>query len=142
VALCAALTLPSLSLIPLGGVWLWQNDLLLLWAAAAALVVAAVYAIERWFLRRYADPTSVSRAPERPPGADWDMAERAAWTEVQAVAAKISADQLTSIDSVLDLGRNTVEAVAHRLHPEVKEPIWQFTLPEALTIAERVSRRL
>ncbi|MGL4395465.1 MAG: hypothetical protein ACRCS9_02895, partial [Hyphomicrobium sp.] len=36
----------------------------------------------------------------------------------------------------------TVSTVAHRLHPERADAMWQFTMPEALAITERVSRRL
>lgn len=143
VALVSAVLLPSLSLVPLGGLWLWQQGFLLYWAAGAALVVAAIYALERWFLRNLAEPRVVEGgsdigAPE--PG--WTPAETSAWEAVQSVAASIDAERLDSRDAVLELGRTTIEAVARRLHPEVGEPIWQFTVPEALAIAERVSRRL
>src|SRR5262249_17287843 len=47
-----------------------------------------------------------------------------------------------SWQAFLRLGQDAVEAVARTLHPDVKEPLWQFTVPEALTLIEQVSRRL
>ena len=142
-ALATALLLPSLSLVPLGGIWLWQNGWLLHWAAGAALVVSTVYAIERWFLRHLAEPRTINHgAVGGAPAPGLTPAENSAWEAVQEVAAGIDAERLDSRDAVLELGRATIEAVARRLHPEVAEPVWQFTLPEALAIAERVSRRM
>ncbi len=45
-------------------------------------------------------------------------------------------------DAALNLARETIETVARRLHPETHNAVWQFTVPEALAIGERVSRRL
>lgn len=143
VALATALLLPSLSLVPLGGIWLWQNGWLLHWAVGAALVVSTVYAIERWFLRHLAEPRDADNGSSGGvPTTGWTPAETSAWEAVQEVATRIDAERLDSRDAVLELGRATIEAVARRLHPEVAEPVWQFTLPEALAIAERVSRRM
>jgi hypothetical protein len=61
---------------------------------------------------------------------------------VLAVADKVEMGHFASWEAFLGLGKETVEAVARPLHPEVKEPVWQFTLPEALTMIEQVSLRL
>ena len=42
----------------------------------------------------------------------------------------------------MDLGLQTIETVARRFHPQVDDPLWRFTVPEALTLVERVSREL
>jgi predicted GTPase len=153
-ALVTGLLLPTLTLVPLGSIWLWERGLLLYWAIAASLVVGSVYLLWQRLLppprqaetgatadRATADPALRSRAEElRDPS--WTPAEEQAWSDVLAMADGVDVARLTSQDAVLDLARRTVESVARRLHPEVSEPIWQFTVPEALAILERVSRRL
>lgn len=49
---------------------------------------------------------------------------------------------MTSQEAALELAFKTIDAVARRIHPEVREPVWQFTVPEALAMLERVSKRL
>jgi hypothetical protein len=61
---------------------------------------------------------------------------------VRTVASRVDLDRMIDLDAIVTLGRNTVEVVAGRLHPSREDAIWQFTLPEALAITERVSRRL
>jgi hypothetical protein len=46
---------------------------------------------------------------------------------------------MTSRDGVVNLGLETVELVARRLHPERDDPLLQFTVPEALALIERTS---
>ncbi len=59
-----------------------------------------------------------------------------------AVADTADLSHLTSWPSFLELGQSTIEAVAKKLHPDAKDPLWQFTVPEALTLIEQVSLRL
>ena len=145
--------LPSLSLIPFGSLWLWQHGYLLHWALATAVLVGLFSALCSRFLgsnspqmRNAASPaTSASAAP--PDGDDaidplWRPAEVEAWADVQAFALRTDAKALASQDAVLMLGADAVQIVAKRLHPEVAEPLWHFTVPEALALSERVSRRL
>lgn len=139
----AALLLPTLTLVPLGGLYLWEHGLLLWWALFAFVCVAALTAALKWLLR------SPQRAPvpnpetlDRHPDAYWSTEERRAWDDVLAIALKVDPDKMTSLDSFVELGQQTLDAVARRLHPEKSDPLWQFTLPEALAIVERVSRRL
>ena len=49
--------------------------------------------------------------------------------------------KLNSRDAVLALGTRTVDAVARQMHPGEKDPLWKFTVPEALALIERVSAR-
>jgi predicted GTPase len=135
------LLLPTLTLVPLGSLWLWERGLLLYWALAACAVTLAAFGVQQWLLR---PPPRSERRPTAESHADpsWSPAEHAAWTRVQEIANSIQADDLSSRDQALALGQRTVEAVAHTLHPEVEEPLLRFTVPEALALIEQVSRRM
>ena len=145
----AGLVLPSLTLLPLGSLWLWQNGFLLHWAVSAAVLVTLAYVLQRNLIGRPhaagsadedGDPELTSA--ETSPDPDWTPAERQAWAGVLQIGKSIDVAKLTSREAILILGTDTVEAVANRLHPEVGDPIWQFTVPEAFAILERVARRL
>lgn len=149
--LLIALVLPVSSLAVLGSIWLWQNNAILIWVAAALAVTAVVYGIERWILRgvisqaEEAAPQSLEKDEATPPpDADpsWTARELAAWAAVNELAENVAPDQLTSRDAILELGTKTVETVARRLHPGAKDPLWNFTVPEALALIERVSNQL
>lgn len=151
ILIVTALLLPTLSLVPLGGLYLWQNGYVLWWALAAFVSVAIVAAAQRWLIAG-----AVRKAPAKGSGAEatgeiedagladptWSPAEAQAWSDVKVVASRVDLEKMVDLDAVLLLGRNTVDVVARRLHPSRDDPIWQFTLPEALAISERVSRRL
>jgi hypothetical protein len=143
ILISAALLLPTLSLIPLGGLFLYEHGFLLYWAFAALTVTVGGFALQRAWMtsgkRRLAklEETDEQRRCE----GHKTLADRA-WGDVRAIAAKIDPDALTSTDDVWKIGQRTIEAVARRMHPERQDAIWQFTLPEALVIAERVSARL
>ena len=74
--------------------------------------------------------------------AGYTVAEAEAWVAVLAISRATKSDAISSRDAVLELAAQTIRAVSRRLHPEVDEPLWQFTVPEALALLERVSRRL
>lgn len=138
-----ALLLPSLTLVPLGGLYLWEHGLLLWWAGGALAVVLLLSLA----LRRALQPAARVR-PEAGEASDegadphWSDLEAAAWRDVREVAVGVDVDQMSSGDYFVALGQTTLNVVAKRLHPEKTDAMWQFTLPEALAIVERVSRRL
>ncbi len=74
--------------------------------------------------------------------ASWTLAENAAWARVREVAAGVDPEKVATRADVIELGQRTVEAVATALHPERKDPLLQFTAPEALALITRVSDRL
>ena len=135
------LLLPVLTLIPLGSLWLWQNGWLIPWAVAAVAITLLAYAILRWVLGPA--PAAMS-APLDASGPDpgWTPAEQTAWAKVQAIAATASPETIQSRDAAMALGLQTIEAVAHILKPERRDPLLQFTAPEALALVERVAARL
>lgn len=141
------LLIPALSLVPLGSVWLWQNGYLLHWTGFALAAVALVYFTQRWLLppaEPAANPAPDTSAPDLAdaPNLHWSPAEELAWADVTRLAKKTDPATITSPEVLMKLGQDTIEAVAHRIHPDRKDPLWQFTMPEALAIIERVSRRL
>lgn len=141
ILLIAGLTLPSLSLLPLGGLYLWEKGWLLYWAVGALGAILIVGSLQ-WLLLRPA--SNQSHVIEATLGADehWSPAERAAWGDIRMMAKSIDPSTLTDWDDVFDLSTRVVRATATRLHPGSAEPEWNFTLPEALAMSEQVSRRL
>ncbi|SDO42966.1 hypothetical protein SAMN04488061_1162 [Filomicrobium insigne] len=149
--LLIALVLPITSLVILGSIWLWQNNAILIWAAAACGVTLVVYGLERWILGStitQADKLA-QKDPARPESdipADtdpmWTARELEAWDDVNTLAENVATDRLTNRDAIIELGTKTVETVARRMHPSAKDPLWRFTVPEALALVERVSGQL
>lgn len=149
------LLIPALSLIPLGSLWLWQNGYLLHWTGFALVAIALVYATQRRLLPK-SEPGEKKTATDPAESGDelcaaddiqardrsWSPAEEQAWDDVMRLARKTDPATITGPDKLLLLGQGAIEAVARRLHPEHADPVWHFTMPEALAIIERVSRRL
>jgi hypothetical protein len=143
VLIITALLLPSLSLLPLGGFYLWEKGYLLIWAIASAVTVSLVYAAQTWL---FASPelAAVNTSDEPTPDIHptWTPREEQSWADVRAIAAKVDIDQITSTQAVIDLGHRTINAVANRIHADKDDAVLHFTIPEALAISERVSSRL
>ena len=141
-----ALLLPLISLLPLGWLWLWQNGYALYWLAAAFSLSVIGYLVQAAALRR-----TIKQSPEleprddidaMPPDPGWTAREQAAWSAVEAVAADVQPTELGDRDRALNLGLRTIETVARQIHPQDRNPLWKFTIPEALALVERVSADL
>ncbi len=141
-----ALLLPMMSLLPLGWLWLWERGYALYWLAAAFSLSVIAYTAQAIALRR-----TLKRAPVPVPDdtadkvvadASWTAREQAAWTAVEAIASNVRPEELIDRDRVLNLGMRTIEAVARQIHPQDRNPLWKFTIPEALALVERVSADL
>jgi len=137
-----ALALPLLSLMVLGSLWLWQNGYVIYWAIGACSITLIAYAVERWILRDAVAnaPKNLDLTAETDPG--WSEREKDAWQAVTRIAEEIDPATLTSRDAILALGTRTIDAVARNMHPGQKDPLWRFTVPEALALVERVSGEL
>lgn len=138
----AGLLLPVFSLVMLGSLWLYQNGLLIPWAAAGLVLTLLFYGLARWLLPDR--PPRAAALPAEAGGSDpgWTPAETAAWGRVQAIVTQTRPETLDSREAVLAVGLETIAAVAKSIHPGRDDPLWQFTAPEALALAERVSGRL
>ena len=143
VLLTVALLLPALSLIPLGSLWLWQRGYILYWALASAIVVAAVYYLQRRLIMPLPPGADahIADAEDHGDGA-WSPRQTQAWDDVIGLASQVKAERITSRDAALGLALDTIEVVAKRLHPERRDPLLQFTVPEALAVMERASGNL
>jgi predicted GTPase len=142
VLLAVALLLPAASLIPFGSLWLWEHGYLLYWAIPTCLVIGALYYVQ---MRLLLPPTSVpppDAEPTAPADAAWTPRQVEAWEDVVALASRVKAERMMSRDAAVALGLETVETVAKRLHPERRDPLLQFTVPEALAVIERASENL
>jgi predicted GTPase len=145
--IAVGLLLPTLTLIPLGSVWLWQHGYLLHWALLSAGLIALTYA---WINRTLKNRSPAAQEPaasstddfDAPPEPFWTPIEVLAWSDVEAIVSTVDIKRLTSQDAFIDLGAETIRTVAKRLHPEVTDPLWRFTVPEAFAIIEQVSQRL
>jgi len=145
-----ALLLPTLSLVPLGGLYLWEKGYVLWWALGALVCIGVVTLLQRVLIAgaiRRPPPEAERKASAEPDEAaladpTWSPLEAKAWADVKMVASRVDLERMNDLDAVITLGRNTIEVVAGRLHPTREDAVWQFTLPEALAITERVSRRL
>ncbi len=140
----AALLLPALSLIVLGSLWLWQSGYLLYWVTGAFAVSTVTYAVQTWLIRPQVTAASGSQNPGQPPDDDpsWTPREIAAWAAVEKMAEAVDHTELGSQEAIVGLGLRTIELVARNIHPEDHDPLWKFTVPEALALFERVSGEL
>jgi predicted GTPase len=140
--LAVALALPVATLIPLGSLWLWQQGYLVHWAIATCVIVTAAYVLQRRLILP-TPPAGVKAAGEpEPPEAAWTPLQTTAWEDVQRLASQAKPERLSSRDAALALGLETIEVVARRIHPERRDPLLQFTVPEALAVIERTSKGL
>lgn len=142
VLLVVALLIPALSLIPLGSLWLWQHGYVLYWALGTCVVVTAVYLLQRRLIVSLPPDAALDTDDAEPADARWTPRQAEAWADVAQLAAQVPADRLSSRDAVVDLGLETIQVVASRLHPERADPLLQFTVPEALAVVERASGSL
>jgi predicted GTPase len=143
-ALSIAVVLPTLALVPFGWLWLWQNGYFFYWLGAALAVSVAAFGVRVWLLRRAAAALrdDVTTKPAAPGSDVSSPREKAAREAVETMARTVDPEAITGREALTNLGLATVEAVARHLRPEAREPLWAFTVPEALTLIERVSQRL
>lgn len=147
VMVAIALLLPTLSLAILGTLWLWQNDYLIIWAASATLAAVTIYGLERWLVSLSSREARKRSLSDNTTDTSDDLAstsetERSAFASVEAIADQVDPDKLTSREALLELGTQTVAAVARQYYPGQKDPLWKFTVPEALTLVGHVSEQL
>jgi len=135
-----AVALPWLSLLVLGGVWLWQGGHVWVWAIAAATLGLLAWPLARSIRRRADAETRHALGDLAEPSPGWSAVEQDAWTDVLALADTTAPFSFTELEPLLATARETVELVARRFHPEAHTAWAQFSLPEMLLLAERLSR--
>lgn len=138
--LIVAVVLPWLSLFVLGGIWLWQHGYIWIWAAAAAAFGLIAWPLARSVRQRADDDARQALGDLAKPSGGWNQRESEAWTEVIAIADATAPFSFFELDPLLAQARQTIEAVARKFNPEVHTAWSQFSLPEALLLAERLCR--
>ena len=131
--------LPAATLIPFGSLWLWEHGYLLHWAAAAFVAVLGSLALQ-WLLFRKpkADLPRLTEAGSE----GWNERELAAWRAIEKYGDSLTPERVLGDRAFEDLTKSAIQIVAKHLHPQDENPIWNFTVPEALLVAERVASRL
>jgi predicted GTPase len=141
--LAVALVLPTVSLVLFGSLWLWQHGYILYWGIGTCIAVAGAFYLQRRLMVPLPEREVQALQKDAEPGdRGWTPRQEEAWTDVMALASKVPAERMVSRDGVVNLGLETVELVARRLHPERTDPLLQFTVPEALAVIERTSEGL
>lgn len=136
------LLLPTLALIPLGSLWLWQHGLLIHWALATLACTLAAYIFERMTLGSEPPVPTDPELQVTTLRIDSDPLRKKAAAAVESLAISTSPEAIASWNDVLNSGLKTVETVAKVYHPDRDDPMLRFTVPEALTLIEQVSGRL
>ena len=140
VLLVVAVVVPWLSLLALGIVWLWQGGHVWRWAIAAAALSLLVWPLSRIVRGRANKEARVVLGDIAEPSRGWTTVERDAWSDVLAIADKTEPFSFIEIEPFFARAVATIEAVARRLHPQAQTAWAQFSLPEALLLAERLAR--
>jgi uncharacterized protein len=138
--LFVAVALPWLSLLVLGIIWLWQGGHVWQWAIGAALLALLAWPLARSVRRRADAEARLALGDLAEPSAGWNVVERDAWAEVLAIADATAPFSFIEMEPLVASARETIEAVSRRFHPEAHTAWAQFSLPEALLLAERLCR--
>lgn len=137
--LALTLALPWGVLLALGSLWLWEGGRFWIWALASAALGLLSWPLSI-FVRRRADAEArLALGEVAEPSPSWHVAERDAWNDVVAMADATPPFSFLDIDPVLLRAQETIETVARCFHPEAHSAWAQFTLPEVLLLAERLS---
>src|SRR5262245_38794251 len=87
--LAVALVLPTLSLVLLGSLWLWQHGYILYWGIATCIAVVAAYYIERRLIVPLPAAESGPLEQDEDRGdAAWTPRQEQAWADVISLAAQ------------------------------------------------------
>jgi uncharacterized protein len=140
IVLLLAATLPWLSLLALGAVWLWESGHTWIWATAAGALALLTWPLSRFVRNRANEEARLALADLAEPSRSWNAVEREAWSQVLATADATAPFAFAKIDPLVASARDIVEVVARCFHPQAHSAWAQFTLPEFLLLAERLCR--
>lgn len=135
------LMLPLLALLVFGILWLWQSGNLQVWLIAMVICGGLGHGLQQWLVRRERKLLTDTGTEPNP---DWPPSTEEVWQKVKALAETCNPEDWPLEDGtwVLELGRRTMETVAHCYHPNVEKPLLELTVPHTLFIIERASRDL
>lgn len=135
--------LPLLLLMPLGLLWLWQHDPLLLTWLGCGLVCS----MGGWMWVQHLHQKqliSLVEETKTEPNKRWGERGHGAWQRVKKIADSVNPDDfpLERQEKWFELGKTVLESVAQHFHPESSHPIAEIPIPYVLKIVELVSEDL
>jgi predicted GTPase len=133
--------LPFAALVPLGVLWLWQQGDLGIWFLGGSVCFVGAGLLFRRAARPEPRMDGVEGSADTPPEPEWTPADKIAWQRVQGFARRATGAMLMDQHAMIATASAVMEDVARHYWPDRAEAVWHFTLPEALLLAERVSRR-
>ncbi|MGA1287975.1 MAG: hypothetical protein ACO3ZK_10795, partial [Rubrivivax sp.] len=124
---------PTLLLIPLGIVWLWERGWMVEWLMAGTVgVFLAVWAADLW----KPDLPSISLKPPRQ-GAS--AGEREARARIAQFVESAQASDIADASAALALAEQVGHAIASAFYPDEKKPLLRVTLPELLLVTQQTA---
>ncbi|MGQ0593760.1 MAG: GTPase family protein [Gammaproteobacteria bacterium] len=138
----AVIVLPAITLLPLGLVWLWQQGLILEWLLVLACLGGTAWLMLVWLSRKHT--VALTDKPTVQPDPHWPDRNRAAWDKATAITEKLALADYPLDDParLIELGRETITAVARHYHPKSKNAPLEIAIPYLLMIIELVSKDL
>ena len=139
---CGDRVLPTVTLLPLGLVWLWQQGLILEWLLVLACLGVAAWLTLVGLNRKHT--IALTDKPKVQPDSHWPDRSRAAWDKATAITEKLTLANYPLDDParLVELGRETITTVARHYHPESKNAPLEIAIPYLLMIIELVSKDL
>ncbi|MGF1527996.1 MAG: GTPase family protein [Candidatus Competibacterales bacterium] len=137
--LLAITALPAVGLAVVGGVWLWQHDLLLPWlGATTGLSLAGWLGLRVWVRPAVAPPPL-----NLPPNPRWSTEAHGAWDKVEALATELkAADRDVGPNDLWPLLHRTLNTVAQHFHPRQRDPLLELKVPYLLRAIELLAQDL
>jgi predicted GTPase len=141
-ALVTVILLPWLALLPLGLLWLWQNFVVNWWFLGAAMLSVAALALRLSIAKTASIEAEAMADRASPASPEWGLREKEAWRLIEQIGRETEPFSFTEAEPIRKVLEQTVDAVAEHFHPGTTRARLRFSLPEALLLAERLSRKL
>ena len=126
--------LPWLTLIFLGGYWLWQHDWLLKGMAILSANFALIFCFVHW-RRRTNKPVFMETFAVQP-NSNWPDNAQSIWLGLEPLVERWQkeANLLSDISKVTQLTNEVLTEVARCFHADSKRPVLEFPLPYLLKL--------
>jgi predicted GTPase len=136
-------SLPFLALMALGGWWLWQQQMLLLWLTVSASCSGVVWIMARWLNRRQQQSAGAGFVPAQQ-RLNSQLDEQI-WQVLAGLTVQLKQDKsldLAVIDNWIGIGQQVLAVVAGHYRPKHKNPELSIPITDLLQIVEQVSHDL
>lgn len=126
--------LPWLTLIVLGGYWLWQHDWLLKGMAILSANIALTFCFVHW--RRRTNKPVFMETFEVQPNSNWPDNAQSIWRGLEPLVERWQKETslLSDIGKLTQLTNEVLTEVAHHFHADSKRPVLEFPLPYLLKL--------